>query len=271
MSHIVHLAETRRVCVISIFRSDSMGTALITCHRLPDTRRTSTTIDSSNTINLNRASEDEFLFLPGITRQIARNILDYRRKYNGIERIDELLEVSGVTAEIFRRIRSDISVDAPSKGRAPLASRLINLNWASHDELCSIVGLTPVLATRIIQRRQRKGLFRFVEDLLEVKGIDYVILASVRPRVTVDQARIRRSLMNDLDPTTSLASLLLETLPVELQTIVLSSPPRRAALVRATRDKRGLIASWNLQAFTLQKANNPGVREVICRVILENK
>lgn len=36
--------------------------------------------------------------------------------------------------------------------------------------------------------------------------------------------------------------------------------------------KRALrIATWNLQAFTQEKAENPGVKEVICRTILENR
>lgn len=31
------------------------------------------------------------------------------------------------------------------------------------------------------------------------------------------------------------------------------------------------IATWNLQDFTPEKAENPGVKEVICRTILENR
>lgn len=31
------------------------------------------------------------------------------------------------------------------------------------------------------------------------------------------------------------------------------------------------IATWNLQDFTVEKVQNPGVMEVICRTILENR
>jgi hypothetical protein len=31
------------------------------------------------------------------------------------------------------------------------------------------------------------------------------------------------------------------------------------------------IATWNLQDFTLEKVENPGVREIVCRTILENR
>jgi hypothetical protein len=30
------------------------------------------------------------------------------------------------------------------------------------------------------------------------------------------------------------------------------------------------IATWNLQDFTLEKVENPGVKEIVCRTILEN-
>lgn len=31
------------------------------------------------------------------------------------------------------------------------------------------------------------------------------------------------------------------------------------------------IATWNLQDFTVEKVQNPGVMEVICRTVLENR
>jgi hypothetical protein len=71
--------------------------------------------------------------------------------------------------------------------------------------------------------------------------------------------------------TLSLASILLETLPPELQTILVSSPPYRPSTVNDHKQTIFRFASWNLQQLTNEKAQNPGVREVICRVILENK
>lgn len=39
------------------------------------------------------------------------------------------------------------------------------------------------------------------------------------------------------------------------------------------RDGRAALrlASWNLTAMTADKAENPGVREVVCRTVLENR
>lgn len=255
---------------------------------------------NSNTIKLNQASEDELLMLPGITRSIAQNILQYRQLHQGFKHIEELLLITGIDRTLFERIRSDISIDLPlppAHVSAPpppppttttTQSDLINLNLAKYEQLCLIPGLSSTLAKRIIERRERKGDFRFIEDLLKVKGIDYVILADIRPYITVNSYQIPLSVSHPSIPnlypslnrnnnhtitsdSLSLASLLLETLPPELQTILLSSPPQRPSPVTKPKQTFFRFASWNLQQLTNEKVQNPGVKEVICRVILENK
>jgi DNA uptake protein ComE-like DNA-binding protein len=239
-----------------------------------------------NAININQVSEDELLLLPGITRQLAVNIVQYRHLNDGFKKVDEILRVNGITFNLFKHIYADITIDlSPSSDNK---QEPVNLNLASYKELCSVPGLTPNLVERIIQRRERKGLFRFIEDLLKIKGIDYIILAAVRPHVTVNQHQLPTSIsdtsINNFYPLSnrnhprdalSLASILLETLPPELQTILVASPPHRPSTTNNNNNnnKQNIFrfASWNLQQLTNEKVRNPGVREVICRIILENK
>jgi DNA uptake protein ComE-like DNA-binding protein len=250
-------------------------------------------INNNNTINLNDVSEDELLMLPGINRQIAQNILQYRQLNHGFKQIDELLLINGINHDLFQRIHSDICINSSSSSQylSNNKQELLNLNLATYDQLCLINGLTSILATRIIQRRERKGPYRFVEDLLKIKGIDYIVLANIRSYITVDYHQIPLSIsessiveqsINNLYPTLnknnnnntdslSLASLLLETLPPELQTILLSSPPQRPSPISKPKQTYFRFVSWNLQQLTNDKVQNSGVREVICRIILENK
>ena len=251
------------------------------------------TVNNKNKINLNHASEDEFLLLSGVTRLIAQNIIEYRRVNQQFKQIDELLLINGIHRDLFERIRSDVYMDNCSQTKPEIA----NINRATYEQLCSIPHLNSTLAQRIIHQRERKGSFRFIEDLLKIKGIDYVILANIRSYITIDSHPLPSSISetsifhptlntdypilnknnnnnNDqhaVADTLSLASLLLETLPPELQNILLSSPPQRPSPV--TKDKQTCIhfASWNLQQLTNEKVQNPGVREVICRTIFENK
>jgi len=230
----------------------------------------------NNGVNINQVSEDELLLLPGINRQLASNIVQYRHINHGFKHIHEVLQVDGITSNIFKRIYTDITINSSSSDNK---KELINLNLASYNELCSVPGLTSNLVTRIIQRRERKGSFRFIEDLLKIKGIDYIILATVRPHVTVDQQQIPTSItnssFNNLHPTDtlSIASLLLQTLPPEFQTRLISSSPQLPSPIHDNNKGRKTFrfASWNLQQLTNDKVQNPGVREVICRIILGNK
>ena len=228
-------------------------------------RSSRSTADRPNALNINRASEDEFLFLPGVTRVIARNLIEYRQRRDGFKQIEEILDVKGINRRLFARIRSDISLGLSS--RTLLRPGRVNLNLATHDELCSLPGLTPIVVQRILHQRQRKGTFRFIEDLLQIKGIDYSVLAHIRPHVTVEQQRSHSSLIPA--DTLSLASLLSDTLTPEMQSLLLTSIPHRPVVKAPLAGFR--FASWNLQQLTVEKGKNPGVREVIGRVILEQK
>ncbi|CAF5116423.1 unnamed protein product, partial [Rotaria sp. Silwood1] len=87
-------------------------------------------------------------------------------------------------------IRSDITTDSSSSNLVNNKQEYININSATYNQLCTIPSLTPILIKRIIERRERKGPFRFVEDLLKIKGINYIVLASIRSYITVDDRQI---------------------------------------------------------------------------------
>ena len=70
-------------------------------------------------------------------------------------------------------------------GEGAESSDRISINRATSQELEAVPGLGPVLAARIVQYRQANGLFREVEDLLDVSGIGEKKLAGLREYVVV--------------------------------------------------------------------------------------
>lgn len=64
-------------------------------------------------------------------------------------------------------------------------AKQLDLNHSTVEELQQLPGIGPVLAARIVERREHKGPFRRVEDLLGVKGIGQGRLARLATRVTV--------------------------------------------------------------------------------------
>lgn len=62
----------------------------------------------------------------------------------------------------------------------------VNINVASVEELTTLPGIGPALASRIVEYRESQGLFRSVEDLKQVKGIGEATLEKLRDLITVD-------------------------------------------------------------------------------------
>jgi competence ComEA-like helix-hairpin-helix protein len=61
-------------------------------------------------LNVNAASEEELMTLPGITRNIAQNIVEYRQAIGRFKKVEDLALVSGIGADKLDIIRPEICV-----------------------------------------------------------------------------------------------------------------------------------------------------------------
>lgn len=66
--------------------------------------------DSSGKVNLNTATLEELMTLPGIGEVRARAILSFRDQKGGFQKIQDLLEVEGIKEGIFKKLESLIVV-----------------------------------------------------------------------------------------------------------------------------------------------------------------
>lgn len=80
-----------------------------------------------------------------------------------------------------------LSVSAASERSFPPDSGemfRLDLNTASVEELETLPGIGPVLAERIVERRQELGAFRTREDVLSVYGIGEATYEKIEPYIT---------------------------------------------------------------------------------------
>lgn len=56
-------------------------------------------------ININNAQQPELLLLPGIDREIAQNIMDFRQSNGPFNQIDDLTKINGISPQLLTQIR----------------------------------------------------------------------------------------------------------------------------------------------------------------------
>lgn len=65
-------------------------------------------------INLNTATKDELIALPGIGPAKAQAILDYRSAHGTFRSVEELKDVKGIGAKRFEKIKGELTVGGAS-------------------------------------------------------------------------------------------------------------------------------------------------------------
>ena len=259
-------------------------------------------------LNINTATEEELMTLPGVNRPVARSIVEYRDRIGGFKKVEDLALVSGIGATKLEMIKVEICVSSRTSSSQHSPSSLrrdpehmmsssssscgMNINTATPPQLMSLRGITEKIARNIVAYRTQHGPFKSIEDLVRVEHINYSLLDKIRFQVFVERSRTPSTNTNNggltgytgrSHPSPTSFSLRGDDLDLDLplppggptQMVSLrpsrvepapGPPPRdgrRAAAVR--------LATWDLQRCSSEKANNPGVKEVVCMTLLENE
>lgn len=65
---------------------------------------------ASGLVNINKASKEQLMTLPGIGESRAEDILRYREESGGFETIEDIMKVSGIKDAAFQKIKDSIVV-----------------------------------------------------------------------------------------------------------------------------------------------------------------
>jgi len=72
-------------------------------------------------VNLNTASMEELVALPGVGPAKAQAILDHRKAHGPFKSVEELKDVKGIGVKRFEKIKADLAVSGPNSGVGALA------------------------------------------------------------------------------------------------------------------------------------------------------
>jgi competence ComEA-like helix-hairpin-helix protein len=160
----------------------------------------------------------------------------------------------------------------------------ININTAEAAELELIKGVGAILGKCIVEYREDNGPFKSLDDLVKVGGVGRKKLSAIRDQICIENQVEDLSLSEhegmDHDGSTNDNYSKVNTQFREsmkymldiLEPIVKATIRPQVPQFNYRYSNKGVvrIASWNVERFDEEKANNPGVKEVICMTILEN-
>jgi competence protein ComEA len=133
-------------------------------------------------IDLNTASVDQLMAVPGIGASVAGAIVTERRTHGPFSHVGDLTRVPGIGPASLERLEPFVTVPG---GVAPPPPGPIDLNQADASALERLPGIGPVTAARIVVDRAERGPFTSVDDLARVKGIGPATVAKLEGLVQV--------------------------------------------------------------------------------------
>ncbi|PAA57345.1 hypothetical protein BOX15_Mlig001509g1 [Macrostomum lignano] len=151
-------------------------------------------------LELNSASEEQFMTLPGVNRTTAGNIVAYRRQIGAFRRVEDLALVPGIGGDKLRLLRPEVCVRAgspsPQSAASPTSAnggaKPLALNSANLFQLMRLPGVSQSTAESIIGERQRRGGFRSLDEVAALHGVGWGLLAGLRGRLCLDAPRRSR-------------------------------------------------------------------------------
>ena len=74
------------------------------------TSSTAKTVETDWVVNINTASAEELMMLDGIGEALAERIIDYRDEHGGFETIWDIVNVNGISRNMFNKIYKHLTV-----------------------------------------------------------------------------------------------------------------------------------------------------------------
>jgi competence protein ComEA len=134
--------------------------------------------ESDTVIELNNATADDFARLKGIGPTLAANIVAYREELGGFVKKEQLNEAKGIGDAKYAAVENYVRLDG-------VKVTLIRINYLPEEELAAHPYIGKGIAKAIVKRRAKKGLFKKVAELKELKLMREEKYSRLKPYVSL--------------------------------------------------------------------------------------
>lgn len=128
--------------------------------------------------DLNSASEDELVLLPGIGPFFASNIIKQRDKLGGFYQWEQLLDVWKMSPELIEKMKPYLSINTDNL-------RKIDINTATAIEFKAHPYITWNIANSIVKIRKQKGNFTSINEIKESVLVSEELFNKLKPYLTL--------------------------------------------------------------------------------------
>ncbi len=131
-------------------------------------------------IDINIATAEELMQLPGMNHSLPFRIINYREKLGSFVNLQQIKAAYGMTDSIYQLINPYLKIDLNT-------IKKININTASEYELSLNPNISRDIAKAIIIYRNQHGNYQKLEDLKKIVFINEEMFQKIVPYLTVDQ------------------------------------------------------------------------------------
>ena len=131
-------------------------------------------------IDINIATAEELMQLPGMNHSLPFRIINYREKLGSFVNLQQIKTAYGMTDSIYQLINPYLKIDLNT-------IKKININTASEYELSLNPNISRDIAKAIIIYRNQHGNYQKLEDLKKIVFINEEMFQKIVPYLTVDQ------------------------------------------------------------------------------------
>jgi competence ComEA-like helix-hairpin-helix protein len=130
-------------------------------------------------LNLNTATEIELQKLQGIGPYYAKRIVEYRTILGGFLNVEQLMEVYGLTEELYQQIKDKFIISTEN-------IKKININTAEYFDLVTHPYISKENAKNILNYRNFAGTIKSTEELLKQKAVDKEFYNKILPYISTE-------------------------------------------------------------------------------------